>query len=234
MSGYSLHGELIRVGSLLGYYDFNDDYNPAGLSVAGVVNVLGNTLREFGFEYNEHYSMTLASNDNAKSFAIEQINQGNPVFLFIVDGQSGHVCVGYDYNSSNDTVYCHMGWDENMTHTSPEEVGLPEIVCALSLDFNINYKASNNYVLLQGSNRTYYSSKEINSSYELHKHDYTDHYSKYSKNQHKAYCECGEYVLRPHSVKVGSTTTGRGIMRAVCEDCGAIIDLGTTPVIAYN
>lgn len=256
----SLHGELIRVGSQLGYYNFNDDDNPAGLSIAGVINVMGNALHEFGFEFDQEYTLYGGFDSKAKPFAIEQIKKGNPVLLFIADGESGHACVGYDYNSSNDTVYCHMGWDGNYTHTSPQSVNLPEIIGAISIEFNIDYKASNNYALKKGSTCIYFSVDEINENYELvhehhyeysptssghcrscrcgecivEAHSYNDHFQRYSKTQHKAYCACGTYVLRPHSVKVGSTTWNRGIMRAVCEECGALVDLGTTPVIAYQ
>ena len=64
-------------------------------------------------------------------------------------------------------------------------------------------------------------------------HSYGDHFEKYNKKQHKAYCACGAYVLRPHVAKSTPMSGLRGLRYAVCEDCGELVDLGSTPIIAY-
>lgn len=62
-----------------------------------------------------------------------------------------------------------------------------------------------------------------------HEHHYNYSYSMHSSDKHKAYCECGLYVLRPHAVT--NTYTINGHTYGNCIDCGALVDLETTIVI---
>lgn len=61
----------------------------------------------------------------------------------------------------------------------------------------------------------------------VHTHQYTDYYEYYSNAKHKAYCECGEYVLRSHAVDSSSIYYSNGHQYGTCVGCGYIIDLGT-------
>lgn len=59
-------------------------------------------------------------------------------------------------------------------------------------------------------------------------HSYTDHYEYNNNKNHKAYCACGEYSLKPHAVQAGETYISQGHRYGYCVGCGALIDLGTT------
>ncbi len=65
----------------------------------------------------------------------------------------------------------------------------------------------------------------------VHTHSYSDHFLKYSALKHKAYCSCGSYVLKQHVANVGSSVTKNGHIYSNCADCGALIDLGSTPSV---
>ena len=173
----------------------------------------------------------------------------------------GHAVVAYDYNQATDSLYCHMGWNRTTTHSTLESEGYTFYRSALAIKFNISHRDSNNYGWEVNGNTIYFSGNQIDDDYNLvHDHDYChsyknmstqhyaycacgehitenhsygDHYSRYNKKQHKAYCACGTYVLRPHVAKASSTGGIRGFRYSVCEECGELIDLTTTPVIAY-
>jgi hypothetical protein len=57
---------------------------------------------------------------------------------------------------------------------------------------------ANRYYLRLHYNKNNTSDKLISVSIE-HSHSYNDSFDAYSAVQHKAYCECGEYVLQDHS-----------------------------------
>lgn len=68
-----------------------------------------------------------------------------------------------------------------------------------------------------------------------HNHVYNHHYINYSSTKHKAYCECGEYVLELHSPDTLNTYISLGHVYAPCVFCGALMDLGGNgPIIPVN
>lgn len=68
----------------------------------------------------------------------------------------------------------------------------------------------------------------------IHDHVYTYRYSAYSSAQHKAFCACGTYILSPHVVASNSYFIIGTHRYGYCVDCGARVDLGTTPVIVES
>lgn len=64
-----------------------------------------------------------------------------------------------------------------------------------------------------------------------HEHEYTDHYEIYTDEKHKAYCSCGDYILKPHVIQSGNNMNSLGHNFAICIKCGALIDLDSTIVI---
>ena len=62
------------------------------------------------------------------------------------------------------------------------------------------------------------------SFYESHTHN--DHYINYSLTMHKAYCECGHYVLMAHVADMSHSYISHGHTYAPCLYCGAAIEIG--------
>ena len=75
-----------------------------------------------------------------------------------------------------------------------------------------------------------YNSKYVTLSVEIeeetHTCSYTHGYLQYSSTKHKAYCTCGNFVLRHHAVS--SSATGR---YKPCVDCGYLVDTYSDIVI---
>ena len=69
-------------------------------------------------------------------------------------------------------------------------------------------------------------------------HSFNDHYAYYTSNTHKAYCACGEYVLKVHAIDAGTIYSFHGHQYGRCLDCQVIIDLGGNgpiiPVTPFN
>lgn len=198
---------------------------------------------------------------DVRSFAIEQVQKGNLVILGIKKENSdkdGHVVVGYGYDEKY--LVCHLGW-EGYGIVPPEYQHYTIFDSALVIEFKTNRTKSNNYIWNNGKTELYFSYEDISDNHELvhhhhfdnkyknysafehyayccceeskvENHSYCDHYSTYSKTQHKVYCACGAYKLESHVVKACSGNPLYGIRRAACKDCGALIDLTITPIIA--
>ena len=50
----------------------------------------------------------------------------------------------------------------------------------------------------------------------IHMHSYTDHYGEPSETQHKAYCECGEYITQIHNYSYTNITDTHHTVTCVC------------------
>ncbi len=102
-------------------------------------------------------------------------------------------------------------------------------------NFKVSKTMSTNetvYLRVSGYNRSasIYGSFTISTTV-VHTHAYYDHFLKYSPSKHKAYCSCGEYELKQHVTSSGNTITRNGRLYSNCVECGALVDLGSTPSV---
>ncbi len=242
----SLHAKLISIGGARGYYDFSDNDSPCGTNYTMRYNVINDYFSNvLGYTLNVDYSLVsynaesnpLLSN-NVRDFAIQQIALGNPVLLSVGGTLGGHVVVAYDYDSITDKLYCHMGWNASSTHETVESYSFSTYKTALAIDFNTFHTHSNNYAIttslgnIPSTNFYCYHDCQIFTYTNGNTHSYNDHYAFYSSKKHKSYCHCGEYILRSHAIRSGSTYISNGHTYGICIDCGAVVDLGTTAVIS--
>lgn len=245
----SLHAKLIMMGASKGYYDLDDNENPCSTTYTKRYNVLKEYLSNFsGYTFGEDYSFVsyngesnLSLSDNVREFAIEQVSKGNPVLLSIdKNGSEGHVVIAYDYDSTLDELYCHMGWNASSTHVTVEDNGYTRYKTALAINFNLSHSHANNYAVTKVVDNTtttsYYCYHDCHISTYTNSgvHSYDSYYLPYSSSKHKACCSCGAYVLKAHSVDSTTAVLTGGHRYANCLLCGELIDLGTTPVIELN
>lgn len=245
LSNQSLHAKLITIGAALGYYDFTDDVNPCGTNYNMRYNVINEYFSSvlnmtYGYQYtfdecNGEASSSLSN--SVRDFAITQVSLGKPVLLSMSKSNGGHVAVAYDYDAKTDKLYCHMGWNASTTHSTIEDCSYTRYKSALSININLSHNHSNNYGVttitnnVSTTNNYCFHDSQILTYFNCGGHTYNDHFEYYSEEKHKAYCSCGHFVLKSHSVKPGSTRRIRGHLYATCADCGALIDLGKTIVV---
>lgn len=77
-------------------------------------------------------------------------------------------------------------------------------------DININVNINKGKYYLRMNFESYTNLSYVDIS--IYTHPYTDHYDYHSFSQHKAYCECGEYILSEHGFNASSYS---------CLLCGA-------------
>ena len=214
MSSFSLHAKLISIGAALGKYNFTNSFAPALTSINDLRLIASSFLTNVSEIQNTEYDiLTLYKGqagktaEDIKNKAIEMIQQGYPVLLLVgVPGKSvGHFVIAYDYNPDSKKIYCHFGYGANQTHVSLDETEYSECWSMLVIDFKIEHSHSKNYgVTTITSNipsTEYYCYDHCNIITYINKggeHTYNNSYSTHSSDQHKAYCECGEYILQDH------------------------------------
>lgn len=244
LSNSSLHAKLITIAASKGYYDFDDDYNPCATTYTMRYDVLNDYFADVvGYQLNTDYSIVScneernpSASNSVRDFAIQQVQQGNPVLLS-VGGNGGHVVVAYDYDANTDELFCHMGWNASSTHRTVESFGFSIYKTALALNFNASHTHSNNYAVvtvtdgIPSTGYYCYHDCHIVTYTNGNRHEYTDHFVYYSSSKHKAYCYCGKYVLLAHGVAAGTTWIRNGHTYGTCIDCRAVIDLGKGFVI---
>ena len=153
LSNSSLHAKLINIGASNGFYDFDDDDNPCTTNfyIRYVVmqQYFANVL---GFTYGSHYTFSYINGESnsslssdVRNFAIQQVLSGNPVLLSVGNSEDGHVVVAYDYDTSSDKLYCHMGWNASSTHETIEDNSFDRYKTALVINFNLSHGHTNNY-----------------------------------------------------------------------------------------
>ena len=100
------------------------------------------------------------------------------------------------YNGDYQSIAIDMG---NSSIASSESINLIS-----PSDFDNPYQAKKYYIRLW-FDRSISDDYSINLSI-AHPHSYTNHYEQYSATQHKAYCECGEYITASHEIVGGVCT----------------------------
>lgn len=235
----SFHSYLISLGAELGYYDFNNESSPCGTTFTQRKNILTKYLNSRGLKYtinsyNGESSESLSN--NVRQFAIAEIKKGNPVLLSIKSPLGGHAVVAYDYDSSSDSIYCHLGWGSSVTHVTPESVNYTRYKSALSLTFEGEHSHSNNYTVTTSSGDATTISNYCFDTSEacIYKHDHTHNYLNYSATYHKAFCACGQYELKPHQIDRTSEFKKGVYTYALCIDCKRLINTTTdSGMLAY-
>lgn len=218
MSNISLHAKLLTIGASRGYYDFSEDYTAAGTNFAMRYNIINDYLTEvFSFDSSQYtLSYVNCESDESKSnevreFAIERVQNNQPVLLSISGASGSHAVVAYDYDEASDELYCHFGYGTSKTYRTIESENFYIYKTALTIDFNISHAHSNNYGITTVVNdvptTSYYCFKSH--AITLINHEYNHSYFPASAIGHTAYFECGSSKLLLHNM-----------ISNVCSDCG--------------
>ena len=224
MSNISLHAKLITIGASFGWYNFDDDSAPALTSTSITTLIIRRFLNQTSGMQNDEYSITTrygASND-VKEHTIRMIQAGYPVMLAIgkPDQDVGHVVIAYDCDPDNQVVYCHWGFGANYTHINPEEYGYTIFKNATIIDFTSEHSHSDNYGVTTITNNVpnteYYCYDDCRILTYKDLHSYVNHYEPYISTQHKAYCECGEYITQDHNYSYTDITDTHHTATCVC------------------
>ena len=187
-----------------------------------------------------------------KQYAIEKVKQGIPVFVSAAESlTSAHSFIIYDYDETNDELYCHMGWGANKTHVAFSTIEYQIFEGAVSLSINTGHYHAYNYIENQGaSNEKSYCSCDFSchpehvcmyEPYDDEQHIYScacvnlpdnkfDHEYEYvivSDLYHILKCDCGA----TSGIQEGHIYTGSGIIGYVkCIQCGFLKYVGNTIV----
>ncbi len=226
----SFHAKLISIGAGLGYYNFDNEEYPCSTTFNQRLVVLITYLNSRNLKYSMNY---YDSNDNAslsnnvRQFAINEVKKGKPVLLSLEGSVYGHVVVAYDYDSTNDLLYCHMGWSAKNTHVTPESEGYTIYKAALSITFEDEHSHSDNYQVVTTSGGATATQSYCYDSTDVcvYKHDHTHSYLNYSATYHKAFCACGQYELKPHQIDRTTEVKIGTRIYASCKDCKRKIDI---------
>ena len=91
--------------------------------------------------YTKKEVEVIEENTNVRNKTINLIKQGIPVKL----GIEGHAVVAYDYDETNDNIYCHFGWGENTTHVTIESMGYSSYNNLFAFNFKNAHNHSRNF-----------------------------------------------------------------------------------------
>jgi len=217
MSNSSLHAKLITIGASKGYYSFTNNSAPALINISNLKNVAIDFLNDVSEMQNGEYTIFSTyrgkngtTSEDIKESTINSIQAGNPVLLLVgAPGTSvGHFVIAYDYNPDTKTVYCHLGYGADETHIDLNDTIFSEYWSMMTIDFNLESNPGYNYGVTTITNNIpqtqYYRYDNCDiKTYIDKEHNYTDEYLQYSNSQHKAYCECGDYIIQSHQFENG-------------------------------
>jgi len=239
----SFHANLILIGEQLGIWTRDDIPSDFGTSCSDRVLILNHYLSNvLGLEYGTQYELSYVDYDNffsmsdaVKTFAAQEIQNGYPVILSIVDNNgSAHAVLGYNYNQNTGRLGIHAGLGYYQTNVTIDDLGYQYYRSALSIHFNIPHSHSNNYVYINDDNSltSYcYDSCQIVTWIDPPLHLHNSSYLPYSSTSHKAFCLCGHSENQPHSVLQSSIITIHGINYAPCIFCGYLVNLSNGGVL---
>ena len=224
MSNYSLHAKLITIGAYYGNYDFGSTRAPALTNINEREQILNYFLSNVSGIDSDSYAITKYSSttSNVKSFTINAIQSGHPVLLSVAvpNTTTGHAVVAYDYDPTTGEIYCHWGLGADQTHINPEDEGFTIFRNAMVIDFNLDHAHSNNYGVTTITNNIpsteYYCYDDCRILTYKDLHSYVNHYEPYISTQHKAYCECGEYITQDHNYFYTDITDTHHTATCVC------------------
>ena len=134
---------------------------------------------EIGFSSSEvSVELVVPGITNIKEYAIAKVKQGIPVFVSAMSSlNEAHSFIIYDYDETNDELYCHMGWrkqknsdgEYDTTHVAFSSIPYQSFEGAVSISFNSEHSHSDNYVDVYGNS---YCSCYF-SCHPEHEHTYT-------------------------------------------------------------
>jgi len=160
------------------------------------------------------------------SYVKSKLDENEPVILHIAEYRANqdytgyHSVVAYYYDSQG--IHANFGWGPSSTDTviSSEY----QITEAGAINFDqVALNHSDNFIV----NNVKYCGCGV------HVHSY-HMCTPFSSSQHKVRCDCGEWRLRPHVIDPQTTTLFHGHNYGTCAQCGAFVDLGTTPANTPN
>ena len=163
-----------------------------------------------------------------------------------------HYVVAYDYDDDGN-IYCHFGWGSDEKHITIESEGYVNIDTYITLEINTPHVCDDNYIYngvgycyhneeINTYNHTHYFTNgidyenidgvlyhtiqcedcfETRENQTNHCHTMCEYIS---QSEHKATCICGDYIYKPHSVKLSEIyTDARGRRVGSCTGCGFAI-----------
>lgn len=134
------------------------DSNQAGLDYSGMYSLFQYYLYSYmcfstsdiGFIAEAGTGTGQARSESIREFAIEKVSEGTPVLLSVGTDYASitgrHAVIAYDYDESNDLLYCHMGWGPKATHVTIESFGYTSYNSAFSLAVRTQHQHTHNYV----------------------------------------------------------------------------------------
>ena len=133
------------------------DENVTGLDYSGMYSLfqyylysyMGFSTSDIGFIAETGTGTGQARSESVREFAVEKVSEGIPVLLSVGTDCSPttgrHAVIAYDYDESNDLLYCHMGWGTKATHVTIESFGYYSYNSAFSLAVRTQHSCSDNY-----------------------------------------------------------------------------------------
>lgn len=143
------HLLMIKIGyEQFGYYDFNDNDGPCGLSGGNIYKIAEKYLYYYLGKSSLEY--TIIQNglfQSVRKFTISKVKEGIPVLVRAKITGGGHAMVAYDYDENNDVLYFHAGWGSSSSHRSEQSLGLSEYWDAMAIvpNTNHNHTHTDNY-----------------------------------------------------------------------------------------
>lgn len=124
---YNFHTYLISLGIDVGVNNKNgEDY---ATSMNDRIKVLKKYLDSKNIDYNIDSKQYKTSN-NIKEYVIENIKKGYPVLVGVKNDYYAHAVIAYEYDETNDKIYCHMG-DALHTRNTIDDAGFTKYVNAM-------------------------------------------------------------------------------------------------------
>lgn len=224
----SFFGLLLNYAKNSGYIQNNETLEFLGVDYDSMVKILKAYING---NSNISSSVTLISQEVSdldgnvtalREEIIVQLKKGNPLIV----GGNGHVCIAYEYDETNDTIYGDLGWGKLYAHTNLDAfmVGGIQDYYYYKISDSLDHTHSLHYY--NTTNSKYICSCELLS----HSHGY--HYYKYDATQHYRRCICMSSAALADHFFTHSYWQG-GKEYTVCGGCGyAKITTGTpTPIV---
>ena len=144
----------------------------------------------------------------------------------------GYQCYNYNYCNGNHNlssgnlmaVASYKNKDyfkcKYCRYVAPFENNVTQNYTYVSID-EYKHLVTNNVTGLEYSYVTDHNNYDCSLCGHIHTiHNYISSYQQYTSKKHKAFCRCGEYILKGHAVE-----NETGLLFAPCVDCGYLLDL---------
>ncbi len=146
-----------------------------------------------------------------RDYAINLVKQGIPVKLGIghnhLTDTGSHAVVAYDYDESEDKLYCHFGLSSNTTHITIEDLGYTSYNNVFAFNFNINHTHNDNY---QYNSTSYCSCHYLKPrDIEIVDDNYIDQFTKYETSiiKEDKWIDANELTYKFDFIKSSNNTT---------------------------